>query len=209
MTTTALTTAFDKIYNRNLWGFGSGHGSLPDATEGYRRFVQDFMRKNSVRTAVDFGCGDWQFSRLMDWTGIDYLGLDVAKSVIEQNRSTYGSKNVRFEPAPDRFADVPKADLLIVKDVLQHLPAEMIHCFMAQVIQRFPFALITNCSEPDSERNRDIQAGEYRPLDLRVAPFGYPAEAVFSFSGKARFSLRPPFRKFPAWHKIVLLYSQV
>jgi SAM-dependent methyltransferase len=204
-----IVATFDKIYSHNRWGFGSGHGSLPKVTEGYRRFVQDFIREHRVQTVVDFGCGDWQISRLMDWAGVEYLGLDVAQSVIENNRATYGGQNVRFELAPDHFNDVPTADLLIVKDVLQHLPDEMIHRFMAQVVRRFRFALITNCIEPASARNRDIQAGEFRPLDMRAAPFNYPAEAVFAFSGKAKFSLRAPFTKFPAWHKVVLLYSQL
>src|SRR5580692_10211737 len=123
------TVIFDKIYSENLWGFGSGHGSLPKVTVGYRQFVQNFIRENGVKTVVDFGCGDWQISHLMDWSGVEYLGLDAAQTVIDKNQATYGSKSVRFNLAPDQFTEVPAADLLLVKDVLQHLPADMIHRF--------------------------------------------------------------------------------
>ncbi len=201
------TTAFDHIYSRNTWGFGSGHGSLPKVTKPYRDFVQSFMRENGITSVVDFGCGDWQISRLMDWSGVEYLGLDVVQSVIDNNRAKYGSKNINFRSSPDQFTDVPSADLLLVKDVLQHLPSDAVHRFMAQVVKRFRFALITNCFEPASQRNGDIQAGDFRPLDLRAAPFAYPATAVFAFSGGTKLSLRT-LTRFPAWHKVVLLYSQ-
>jgi hypothetical protein len=142
----------------------------------------------------------------MDWSGVEYIGLDAAASVVDANRAKYGKDHVKFEMSPAEFADVPAGDLLLVKDVLQHFPEEAIHRFMAEVVGRFRFCLITNCIEPASLRNRDIEAGDFRPLDLRDSPFNYPAPAVLSFRGPSKISLRP-LRKFPAWHKVVLLYS--
>ncbi len=55
----------------------------------YRAFVQQFMSRNSVRSVVDLGCGEWQFSRLIDWTGVRYLGVDVVPAVIEKNRPRF------------------------------------------------------------------------------------------------------------------------
>ena len=69
---------FDFIYSSNEWSIGSGFGSLPQTTETYRGFLQEFLARNDVRSVIDAGCGDWQFSRLIDWTGIDYLGIDVS-----------------------------------------------------------------------------------------------------------------------------------
>ena len=205
MTTTA--SIFARIYKLNSWGLGSGHGSLPNVTEGYRKFVQSFMLENEVITVVDFGCGDWQFSRFMDWSKVDYLGLDVVDEVVQKNQRKHGSKNVRFQLTPARFSDVPTGDLLLVKDVLQHLPTNIIHSFMAEVVPRFRFALITNCIEPASQRNREIQLGGWRPLDLRADPFRYAAPVVFSFSGPQKIVLRQ-FKVFPSWRKAVLLYSR-
>lgn len=196
---------FGNIYALNSWGFGSGHGSLPKATRRYRQFLADFMRENKVRSVVDYGCGDWQFSRLVDWSRVNYLGLDVISGLIDTNNKKYRMTNVRFEMAPEQFANVPSADLLIVKDVLQHFPTEMVRRFMEEAVPHFKFALITNCIEPASELNREITLGDFRPLDLRAAPFHYRAPAVFCFSGPKTTSLRT-FRTFPAWHKIVLLY---
>lgn len=197
---------FSAVYRLNAWGFGSGHGSLPQYTTPYREFLQRFMLENAVQSVVDFGCGDWQFSRLMDWSKVDYLGLDIVKHVITCNQAKYGSDRIRFALAPSSFSDMEGCDLLIVKDVLQHLPSTVIHEFMDQVVSRFRHTLITNCVEPASCLNSEISAGRFRPLDLRLAPFSYPAPAILSFSGPNTFSLRS-CRMYPAWRKLVLHYQ--
>jgi hypothetical protein len=203
----ASANTFRRIYETNLWGFGFGHGSLPRVTKIYRTFVENFIREKQICTVVDFGCGDWQFSRLIDWSGADYLGLDVNAGVIERNRSNYGAKGVRFETAPDQFSSIPGGELLLVKDVLQHFSTSLVEEFVAEVVSRFPFALITNCVEPATALNREIETGSWRPLDLRAQPFSLDAVEALSFNGPAVFSFRN-FRRYPSWRKVVLLISK-
>jgi SAM-dependent methyltransferase len=198
---------FRQIYETNLWGFGSGHGARPHVTKGYRAFIENFIRENSVTTVVDFGCGDWQFSHLIDWAGVDYLGLDVVPELIHQNQERYGNRGIAFALSPDRLADVPCADLLLVKHVLQHWPTRFIQDFMIEVVPRFRFALITNSVDPRDTLNSEIAMGEWRPLDLRLAPYGYDVPPVFSFEVPAVWSWRK-LRKYPAGHETVLLFSQ-
>ena len=189
-----------------MWGFGSRHGSLPRVTRGYRTYVERFIRENRIKTVVDFGCGDWQFSRLIDWSGADYLGLDIHPDLIQRNQSKYARKGVRFELSPEEFASVPSGELLLVKDVLQHFSTALIDEFMAHVVPRFRFALITNCAKPAAALNREIEIGGWRPLDLRAQPFLLDVPAVFSFSCPAALSLRS-LRMYPSGHKVVLLFS--
>src|SRR6478735_6812488 len=68
---------FEHIYRNDLWHGGSGPGSLPSVNRPYVRFLHGFLRANQIQTVVDLGCGDWQFSRRIDWGGARYLGLDV------------------------------------------------------------------------------------------------------------------------------------
>jgi hypothetical protein len=49
---------FDFIYAHDEWEGGSGPGSFPGSTAQYRAFLQDFMRKNKIRSVVDVGCGE-------------------------------------------------------------------------------------------------------------------------------------------------------
>src|SRR5262245_52014706 len=125
-----MKTVFSEIYERRVWGRGSGEGSLPEHTSGYRTFLERFLREQQVRSVVDYGCGDWQFSRLIDWSGIDYLGLDLVDTLIEHHRAAYGARNVRFEALDGVPAELPDADLIILKDVLQHWSHRTIESFM-------------------------------------------------------------------------------
>jgi len=202
----AAAKTFQSIYETNWWGFGSGHGSLPRVTKGYRSFVESFIREKRICTVVDFGCGDWQFSRFIDWSGADYLGRDINAGVIGRNQSKYTKKGIRFELAPDQFPSVPSGELLLVKDVLQHFSTSLVKEFMTHVVPRFPFALITNCVEPAVALNREIETGAWRPLDLRAQPYSFDVPAVFSFSGAAVFSFRN-LKRYSKWRKVVLLFS--
>ena len=195
---------FEKIYHGNAWGFGSGHGSLPSVTKGYRGFIEDFLQRNKIKSVVDYGCGDWQFSRFVNWSGAHYTGVDVVKKVIESNNQKFASDRVVFRAIDPSATEVPPADLLISKDVLQHLAKNEIVGFLNKVLPRYKYALITNCVEPERDVNRDISTGEFRPIDLRKPPFNLKAEEVFRFSGPKKFSWRQ-IKFFHAWTKMVLL----
>lgn len=163
---------FDRIYRENLWGEGSGTGSSEGATRAYREFLHNFLRSNGVRSVVDLGCGDWQFSRHLDWSGIDYLGLDVSKVVLETARR-FERPGVRFRSLDAVAEPLPPADLLVAKDVLQHWSNADILALLPK-LPAYRWALITNGFLPQSEpdTNRDIETGmQYRPVDLQRPPF--------------------------------------
>lgn len=128
---------------------------------------------NAISSIVDVGCGDWQFSRFLNLTGARYTGFDVVKSLIDRNNRNFGRPGVEFAPMPADPSKLPPADLLIMKDVLQHLPDEHIFRFRDHVFGRYRFALLTNSYEKiDSHLNIDIaHAGEFRCLDLSAAPY--------------------------------------
>lgn len=204
-----MSNRFQEIYERNEWTHGSGEGSLEIQTRGYRAFLQDFLSKKKIRTVVDMGCGDWQFSKLIDWTGIDYHGFDVAPVVISNNVDQFASDNVSFSHYSGDAGELPPADLLIVKDVLMHLPNQTVSDFLPN-LKKYKYALITNCTNPmnASDVNKDIQLGDFRYLDLRLPPFNLDSELVYSFSKVEtdwKSKLRSLYRGFPGWKKLTLL----
>lgn len=144
----------------------------------YREYLQRFLRERNIRTVVDFGCGDWQFSKMIDWSGLQYLGIDVVPSVIRENRRNHGSANISFIIADTDDASLPPADLLLLKDVLQHWPTRMIQSFL-KTLGGFRYALMTNCI--DTATNTDCPLGGYRGIDLRSAPFKLPAVKVLEY----------------------------
>jgi len=197
---------FEDIYERNLWGFGSGHGSLPAVTKGYRDYLQNFMSLNNITSVVDYGCGDWQFSRYMDWTGVEYLGIETVKSLVTENTNKFGTKTIKFAESPSNPAKLPKADLLLVKDVLQHLSKEDINKFLKHALPKYKFALITNNTIPADIVNMDIPTGAFRPLDLRLPPFNRPAAAVYSLGRERKTYSLKQRKSFEPWKEVVLLY---
>jgi hypothetical protein len=172
---------FDFVYASNEWHIGSGFGSLPQTTDTYRRFLQDFLARHAIRSVVDAGCGDWQFSRLIDWSGIDYLGIDVSPVVL-QRIVRDAAPNIRFVEGDIRTLEQPGADLLIMKDVLQHWPNADIQALIPK-FARYRFCLITNGSSAEvlPKLNQDIQAGQWRPVDLALPPFSVAGEYVHEY----------------------------
>src|SRR5215469_13142439 len=173
---------FEEIYSENKWLHGSGEGSQPHHTKSYVSFLQDFLGKNNIKSVVDMGCGDWQFSQFIDWKGIDYQGFDVVTSVIEANKKRFSSPGVRFNLAAGNGADLPVANLLIAKDVLQHWSNESVKAFLPN-FKKYDYCLITNCVNPNGNTTNDnIENGGFRYLDLRLPPFAIQAEELFSFT---------------------------
>ena len=162
---------FNEIYSKNMWGPGSGTGSLAENTVAYRQYLHNFMRTNQIKSVVDIGCGDWQFSKLIDWNGISYTGLDVS-DVVLSNTQNFARDGVSFLQADARTDPLPMADLLIMKDVMQHWSNDDILTFLPR-LSNFQQALITNGFHPalNNLMNSDIPAGSFRPVDLRSRPF--------------------------------------
>jgi 2-polyprenyl-3-methyl-5-hydroxy-6-metoxy-1,4-benzoquinol methylase len=198
---------FEQIYDKNEWGHGSGEGSLLEHTRGYMAFLQEFMAKRGVKSVVEMGCGDWQFSKFVDWAGANYSGFDVVPSVIKSNQEAYAKAGVTFQIYSGDPVELPSADLLIVKDVLQHLNDEAVKTLFPQ-LSRFKFALLTNCINPRGDTvNRDIEDGDFRYLDLRLPPFNLNATEVFSFSNEK--TLVQKLLRRTRWHKHVLLVERL
>jgi SAM-dependent methyltransferase len=179
-----VESIFDFIYARAVWGGGSGAGSDLSRTVLYVAYVQALMDRHNVRAVLDLGCGDWRFSRYLDFSGRDYWGFDVVPSVVEANRAAYGASNIRFERADlSTHPEFPSCDLILCKDVLQHLCNARVSAILSRcgVARR---ALITNDYHP---QNSDCRDGETRPLDITAPPFGFPARPVLRFGKKVSF----------------------
>jgi hypothetical protein len=66
--------------------------------------------------------------------------------------------------------DLPAADLLIIKDVLQHLSNELVHKFIKNNLRKGKYKWVILTNDRSSE-NRDIRTGSHRRIDLTAPPF--------------------------------------
>jgi SAM-dependent methyltransferase len=183
-----LQRVFDDIYRRGKWATDandagtSGLGSTVESTYLYRMFLGRFFAEAKIHSVVDAGCGDWEFSQAIDWSGIDYKGYDIVPSVVEKDRAKFERPNVHFFQANVVEADLPPADLLIVKHVLQHLPNAMVQRFFAQ-LPKYKHVLMVDAVDPDtlSGKNTDIVPGDFRFFDPTAPPFNLNALKALTY----------------------------
>ena len=127
---------FTKIYSADMWHGGSGDGSKPENAIAYILMLRGIFSSDSIKTIADLGCGDWQ---LMEKIKVPndkiYQGFDLVESVIEENKAKHAAANVHFVKIDnlDDFINV-KADLLVVKDVIQHWPHEQVKFFLEKIL---------------------------------------------------------------------------
>jgi SAM-dependent methyltransferase len=170
-----LTNTFNRIYAEGTWGKDvagkgtSGTGSTLEITREYRAYVEDFMKKHGVKSVVDAGCGDWSFSSAMDWGDASYLGVDIASDVIAAVRNKHEKGKIKFQVG-DITDELPAAELLISKDVLQHLSNELVRKFIRNNLRKGKYKWVILTNNRGSE-NRDVASGGYRAIDLAAPPF--------------------------------------
>jgi hypothetical protein len=105
----------------------------------------------------------------MDWGNASYLGVDIASDVIAAVRTKHEKGKVKFQVG-DITDELPAADLLISKDVLQHLSNELVHKFIRNNLSKGKYKWVILTNDRGSE-NGDIVSGGYRAIDLAAPPF--------------------------------------
>ncbi|MES2425912.1 MAG: class I SAM-dependent methyltransferase [Bacteroidota bacterium] len=126
------STIFSKIYRTNGWGgkkgeFYSGSGSHNPSIKGYTKAVANFILENNVHDIVEIGCGDFNVSNGI-LTALNevkrdynYTGYDVVKPLIARNRALFSSSKINFVCKDSSVGNIKSGDLLIIRQVLQHL----------------------------------------------------------------------------------------
>jgi SAM-dependent methyltransferase len=172
----SMIDTFNCIYATGTWarddatGKGtSGTGSTLEITREYRAYLENFIKDHAVKSVVDAGCGDWSFSSAIDWGDASYLGVDIASDVINAVRKKHEKGKIKFEVG-DITQDLPASDLLISKDVLQHLSNELVHKFIKNNLRKGKYKWVILTNDRGSE-NPNIETGGYRMIDLTAPPF--------------------------------------
>ena len=207
---------FTEIYDKNIWGCGSGGGSKKSVCGPYIDFVRKFINDMNVKKVVDLGCGDWQFSEEIykdlnldsssgsgsgSGSTVEYIGYDCVKSVVETNKEKFskdiGTTTTTFMHL-DFFSNVEnleKADLYILKDVLQHWTIESITTFLDKITKnkQTKYILICNCCDQKQDNqplrhiavNNNMCGSFHRSLTSKMLPLKkYNPKIVLKYSTK-------------------------
>jgi SAM-dependent methyltransferase len=175
---------FNKIYMSGGWnGAGSGPGSDPVVNIEYLHIINKILKFTpTIQSVLDIGCGDWRLMSHVDLEGKEYLGIDVSTFVINNNVSKYKRNNINFKIMNPVNDIIPYSDLIICKDVLQHLPNKDVSLILDKISKNCKYFLITN--DYTDKNVKDIRIGEYRQLNVLLPPFNCSAVTICGYIGK-------------------------
>ena len=168
---------FQVAYAMGAWGSaesGSGTGSELGATENVRIYLPELFRRLQVSRFLDAPCGDWNWMRRVDLSGVDYVGADVVANVVARNNQEYARPGVRFIHADLTQDPLPAVDMIMCRDCWVHLSFQDI----AAILKNFrrtgaTWLLVSNT--PGQDRNQNKRTGiDWRHLNLCLPPFNFP-----------------------------------
>jgi SAM-dependent methyltransferase len=179
---------FATIYRKGLWGgrlslgFHSGSGSRDKAIVApYISAVREFLLRVGRPSVVDLGCGDFRVgSQLVDYSG-RFIGCDIVDFVIERNRGRFPSVEFQIVNAIDD--ELPKGDVVLIRQVLQHLSNEQVRRILPKLSQ-YKYAIITEhipgladfTPNVDKETGADHRVAYGSGIVLTEPPFNLKAK---------------------------------
>lgn len=99
-------------------GSDSGAGSYGRSAAYKAAFVNRFVAEHSIRSVIEFGCGDGNQLSLADYP--EYLGFDVSPEAVRTCRVKFNADPTKAFKLVDEY-DGERADLTLSLDVIFHL----------------------------------------------------------------------------------------
>jgi hypothetical protein len=163
---------FTELYEKNRWGCQetrSGPGSTIQRTEKLRTQLPGIFQELKIQSILDCGCGDWNWMRHVDLSGIQYIGTEIVEPLLNMLQQTYTTDTIKFQKM-NILKDPPeKADLWLARDLLNVCSLTSIRLFFHRFLEsKSPFLAITSIETYESYE--DVLEGSMRPLNLREAP---------------------------------------
>lgn len=178
--------AMQQIYKQHLWGnnntqFYSGEGSHnPTIVKPYLEKVIAFLTSfKKPLTVLDLGCGDFNIGKQLVKHTKKYIAVDIVEDLIAFHKTNFKVENLEFYCLDIAKDSLPKADCVILRQVLQHLSNSEIKEILQKLTQ-FKYLILTehipkNIFEP----NKDIISGQgirlkkQSGLDILKPPFNF------------------------------------
>lgn len=174
---------FNSIYQSNHWKnveSVSGPGSSVENTKHLRQKITDVIREYHIRTILDIPCGDFNWMRHVELSGVQYLGADIVEGLVRNNQSRFGCPTLKFTSLNLLTDALPSSDLVICRDCLVHFSNEDIHRAIDN-IKRSESKLLLTTTFTDCMENEDIITGGWRPINLQKGPFNFGStEMIFN-----------------------------
>lgn len=173
----AMEDFFSNVYHHNLWLDAesvSGPGSRLSETARIREHLPSLLNKLKAKSLLDAPCGDFHWMQHVELGVEEYIGADIVPDLIARHQQQFEDPGRKFIAIDLTLDELPRVDVILCRDCLTHLSYE--NAFKA--LRNFKtsgsrYLLTTTYTE--RQINVDIATGGWRPLDLQLPPFSFPA----------------------------------
>jgi Methyltransferase domain len=164
---------FSDVYKKNTWGgdpgtFYSGSGTDHPNVVLYIEHLVEFIQSRNIHSIVEIGCGDFTIMQeVLERVHVHYTGADIVPDLIRHHQETYGNEKRKFIQLNAAKDDLPVADMIIIRQVLQHLSNDDIQKILPK-FSKYKYAYITEHLPvtDDVEHNLDKITGPH--IRMRV-----------------------------------------
>jgi SAM-dependent methyltransferase len=172
-----ISGTFTTIFRDNYWGSDesiSGTGSELGRTQEIRKALRSIIDAHGITSVLDIPCGDFNWMQHTDLSGVRYIGADIVQEIVANNQRHAIDGRYEFRHLDLTSSELPKVDLIFVRDCLPHLSNANIGAAIRNIRRSGAKYLLTT-SFPSTLWNYNINNGEFRPINLQGSPFGFPA----------------------------------
>jgi SAM-dependent methyltransferase len=150
-------------------GFGTNLGEVSVYFSELPKILESF----EIKSFLDAGCSDYFIMKNIDFSQIQYIGLDFVEEQIAWNKQRY--PNVEFRTANILSDALPESDLVFCRDVLIHFSNYNIFRFLNNCLK-------SNCKYVllgtyfDLLENKEMGGIHgWRFMNLEKGPFNFPS----------------------------------
>lgn len=150
-----------------------GPGSSLSQTDEIRRTLPVLIREIGARSLLDAPCGDFNWMRHVALPVDRYIGIDTLRELILENQRKFGGPQRSFINLDIIHDELPQVDLIFCRDYLLYLSYEDVFNSLKHFKNSGSQYLLTT-TFPEWQGNKQINTGQWRPLNLQIYPFDFP-----------------------------------
>ena len=153
--------------DHSIWGPGNVYRNSKKLVE----LLPELLENLQITSFVDVGCGDFMWLSQLDWSRIDYTGLDIVAGLMEDNKKNYpGFEFRQFNLIEDKC---PKADMIFVRSVFIHTSIKDCQK-MIENIKNSGSKYLMASTLPYVDKNLDTSCLWLVKRNLEIEPFNFP-----------------------------------
>lgn len=150
----------------------AGYGTNMNAVLPIIQELPNILKKYEIKTFLDAPCGDYYIMKLIDFTNIKYIGIDLVDEQIKRNKKEY--QDIDFRVLNMFTDEIPKADLVFCRDIFIHLSTINIKTFIHNCIKSNCKYLMSSTYTRINENSELNGIVGWRLLNLENSPYNFP-----------------------------------